>query len=174
MRKKVLVVLAMVFALTAAVATPASADWALRGDEEIKLYLVECPNEDAPGPLVTWIGAVDFGKKTLGKAYFPTADLLEFAEGFVYFEEVWTLFWLPRGKLTEEKLIKAACNPRRVVLEGWDEGIGTPWGTAFAVGEVTWGRKHMRKFVGGDTMWTGAYANEAGDEFASTFYIHKP
>jgi hypothetical protein len=174
MKRKMLVVLAVVAVLTATAATPATAGGALHGDIDLTLYLTPCDDTDPESPLLSWAGTFDIGRKTFGAAYFPASDLVELGEGWVYFEEVWTIFWLPRGELTDKKLVAAACNPRRVVLEGVDAGFGTPWGTAFGAGEVTYGRGHFNKLVGGETFWMGEYTSELGDTFSSTLWIFRP
>ena len=139
---------------------------------ELTLYVTPCDVDDMESPFLTWAGTVDFGRKTFGVAYFPTADLVEIGdEGWAYFEEAWTIFWLPRGELTDAKLIAAACNPRRVVVRGNDAGVGTPWGTAMAAGHVEYGRGHFHKYVGGESFFAGAYTSEFGDEFAGTIWM---
>lgn len=178
MKRKMLVVLAVVAVLTAAAATPATAGGALHGDIDLTLYVTPCDEADPESPFLTWAGTIDFGRKTFGKAYFPTAENVDFGNGWSYFEEIWTIFWLPKGELTDDKLIAAACNPRRVVLEGVDAGFGTPFGTGFAAGEVTYGRGHFNKFVGGEIFWMGEFTSEftgePGNTFSSTFWMFRP
>lgn len=170
--KRILIVLAVVALLTTAAAAPVAATGGARqGEGDVTLYLTPCSESDPESPLLTWAGTTDFGWITLGTAYFPTADLKDLGDGWVYFEEEWTLFWLPRGDLTDEKLIAAACNPRREIVRGYDAGISTPWGTALGAGHVTWARGWWHKYVGGEVFWSGAYTSEAGDRFASTFWL---
>jgi len=172
MKRKLLVVLAVVAMLTAAVAAPATARGAIHGDIDLTLYLTPCDDTDPDSPLLTWAGTYDLGKMTLGIAYFPTADLEVIGDtGWVYFEERLTLFKLPKGDLSDEKMIAAACNPRRVVVEGMDAGVGTPWGTAFGAGHVTDARWRLDRYVGGETFWWGAYTNDELTQFAGQLWI---
>lgn len=170
--KRLLIVLAVVALLTTAAAAPVAATGGTRhGDVDITLYLTPCSESDPESPFLTWAGTVDFGKRTLGIAYFPIGDLEDLGDGWVYFEEEWTLFWLPWGELTDEKLIAAACNPRRELLRGEDSGIGTPMGTALGAGHATWARGWWHKYVGGESFWSGAYTSEAGDRFTSLLWL---
>ena len=176
MKRKVLILLAVVVVLATTVAAPAAATkGAIHGEIDVTLYLTPCDVDDPESPFLTWAGTVDFGRKTFGAAYFPAGDLVEPGDGWSYFEEIWTIFWLPRGELTEHKLIKAACNPRRVVMQGTDAGFNTPWGTAFGAGEVEYARGHFHRFVGGETFWAGEYVGEItllpGQEFTSTMWL---
>ena len=114
MKRKLLGVLAAMTML-ATVAAPASAagpTGGLAGDMDLRLYLYTCPNEDAPGRLLSWAGTVDFGRRTVGIAFFPTAELQMVGDtGWVYFEENWTLFRLPNRELTPKAIRNASCNP---------------------------------------------------------------
>lgn len=174
MTRKLAVLLAVFALTTAAFAMPAaSAGGHLQGDVDITLYLYECPNDNAPGDgLVTWAGTLDLGKRTLGIAYFPTSDLVEVGDtGWVYFEEVWTLFKLPRYTWHPDALLFAACSPWRIVMEGVDAGVGTPDGLAFGAGEVTYGKRYFEKYEGGNAFWHGSYTNLEGTEFASELWV---
>ena len=172
MRRKLAVLLAVFALATAAFAMPAaSAGGHLHGEMDISLALYECPNPNAPGDgFLTWVGTLDLGKKKLGIAYFPTADLVEIGDtGWAYFEEVVTLFRLPRYEWHPDALLWAACNPWRVVIEGVDAGVGTPDGLGFATGEVTSGKKHFDKYVGGNIFWHGA--STSPETFAGEVWI---
>lgn len=169
--KKLLIVLALIALLTAGLAAPAAAGGARHGDFELELYLTPCSPSDPESPVVTWAGTIDFGWRTLGIAFFPTAPLEELDNGWVYFEDELTLFRLPKGKVTDKKLIAAACNPRRELLRSAEAGIGTPMGTGFAAGVTTSARGWWQRYVGGETFWSGYYTSEAGDAFAGSLWL---
>ena len=173
MRRKLAILLAVLAMTTAAFALPASAGGHLYGEVDIDLVLYECPNPNAPGDgFLTWVGTYDVGKKKFGIAYFPTSDLVEIGDtGWAYFEEAWTLFKLPRFMWHEDALKWAACTPWRIVLEGIDAGVGTPDGLAFGAGEITYGKKYLEKYEGGNAFWYGGYTNAEGTAFESELWI---
>jgi hypothetical protein len=174
--KRKLAILVAVFAMTTATfALPASAGSHIHGEVDITLVEYECPNPNAPGDgFMTWVGTYKVGDRTFGIAYFPAGPLEIIGEtGFVYFEESWTLFKLPRFMWHEDALLWAACTPWRILVEGIDAGVGTPDGLAFGAGEVTYGKKHFEKFVGGNAFWYGGYTNDTFTEFESDLWIFR-
>ena len=87
MRNRLLLVLALVAALSLVAAAPVSADGEkpINGKMDLTLFEQPCPND---GPLVTWIGTVVIEGTTYGWADFPTAPLVfEKNFKFMYFEE---------------------------------------------------------------------------------------
>jgi hypothetical protein len=174
MKRKLAVLLAVFALTTAAFAMPtASAGGHLYGDQELTLVQYQCPNDSAPGDgFMTWLGTYKVGNRTFGMAAFPVGPLEVIGEtGFVYFEEIWTLFKLPRYMWHEDAMLWAGCAPWRILMEGVDSGVGTPDGLAFGAGEVNYGKRHLEKYEGGNTFWYGAYTNDELTEFASEFWI---
>lgn len=170
--KRLLVVLAVVALLATAVAEPVAATGRARhGDFDLELYLTPCSETDPESPFLVWAGTIEFGHRNLGIAYFAAAEYVELDGGWGYFEEDVTLFRLPPGELTEQKLIAAACKPHREVLRAADAGLNTPWGTAFAAGHTTWARGYGHRYVGGEFFWNGYYTSEAGDTFSGTLWL---
>ena len=176
MKRRLLVVMAVVAVVASLAAVPATAKGQLRGlngDVDITLVLHTCPNEDAPGERITWVGTVDFGMRTVGIAYFPNVPNEVIGDkGWVFFDELWTLFRLPKRTLTDSVLSSAACNPKRVILEGIDRGFGTPWGVFFAAGPLIAGAGQFEKFVGGMAFWVGEVTSEGPLGPGSTFESH--
>lgn len=171
-------VLLAVFALaTAAFAVPAaSAGNALHGEVEIELILEKCPNPNAPGSgTVSWLGTVDFGKKKVGIAFWTTNPPVPVGDtGFVYWEDTWTLFRMPKKMWHEKAMFWAACMPWRVLMDADEAGIVAPDGTGYAAGDITYGKKHFKKFEGGKFFWYGVYTNDAGTEFAAELWVMQP
>ena len=175
MIKKLLVVLAVLAMLTTAVATPAYAGGKTKADVDLTLALYECPNADAPGPMITWAGIAKFKRNTLGIAFFPTAELEPVGDtGYLYFEENFTLFYLPKKKLTEKTLLAAACNPKRVILNAIDRGFGTPDDYWFGAGVITDARAHLRKWAGGTQFWGGTFTNDEQTTFGLELVLLRP
>lgn len=174
MRRKLTILLAVFAMTTAAFAMPAaSAGGHLEGEMEITLILEDCPNPNAPGSgTVSWLGTLELGKRTLGIAFFtPGPPEVIGDTGFVYFEDTWTLFKLPRFTWHEDALFWAACTPWRILMEAEEAGIGTPDGAAYGAGEVVYGKKYFEKYVGGNAFWYGTYTNVEGTEFAADLWV---
>ncbi|MDJ0960830.1 MAG: hypothetical protein QNJ88_09230 [Acidimicrobiia bacterium] len=174
MRRKLAVVLAVFALAIATFALPASAGGGQAGEFELDLALYECPNHNAPEELLVWVGTAKFGKKTVGMAYFEKGFEYVGDTGFIYFEELWTFFKLPRFMWHEDVMKWAACDPHRVLMEGLDAGAATPNGMAFAAGPITYGKHHLDKYVGGEIFWYGSYLNEEGTEFAGDLWLMRP
>jgi hypothetical protein len=136
MRRKLLVLLALVAVLAVMVAAPVSAkEKPISGKMEISLNLFKCPGE---GPFLSWTGTVVIDGKTYGWADEPL--LVEDPpvlpnEKFVYFEEHWTIFTLEDGEDPNEDP-SLACDVNDVVLEGFNTGWGPPGFTGKADGYV--------------------------------------
>ena len=174
MKRKLAVLLAVFALATAAFAMPAaSAGGHLQGELEITLILEECPNPNAPGSgVVSWLGTVDLGKHKVGMAFWTTDPPMEVGDtGFVYWEDTWTLFRLPRYEWHPDAMFWAACTPWRVLMDADEAGIVAPSGVGYAAGEITYGKKHFEKYVGGDFFWYGVYTNAEGTEFAGDVWI---
>jgi hypothetical protein len=174
MKRKLAVLLAVFALATAAFAMPAaSAGGHLQGEMDITLVQYQCPNDSAPGDgFITWLGTYEVGKKTFGIAFFPQGELEVIGEtGFVYFDDMWTLFRMPRFMWHEDALVWAACAPWRIVMEADEAGIGTPDGYAYGAGHVTYGKKHLDMYVGGNAFWYGTYTNAEGTEFAADLWV---
>jgi hypothetical protein len=175
MKKRLLLVLALIAALSLVAAAPVSADGEkpINGKIDLTLYAVPCPVDPAPTfPFVTWVGTVVIDGTTYGWADFPTDDLF-FEKKFVYFWEYWTIFTLEPG---EDPTVALACDPARVVLDGFNDGRGTPGGAARADGAVA-SAADPGPFAdvaeGSRMIWRGKVTNfkEAGDEFKATLHI---
>ena len=172
MKKRLLLVLALVAALSLVAATPVSADGEkpINGKIDLTLFAVPCPADPAPTfPFVTWVGTVVIDGTTYGWADFPTAPLV-FEKKFMYFFEYWTIFTLDGAAPT----VASACDPALVVLDGYNDGRGTPGGAARADGTVTSGFDEFADVAPGSRMiWRGKVTNFKGDanEFKATLHI---
>jgi hypothetical protein len=172
MKKRLLLVLALITALSLVAAAPVSADGEkpINGKMDLTLELEPCLNSNPTGPFVTWVGTVVIDGTTYGWADFPTADLA-FEKKFVYFEEYWTVFTLEPG---EDPTVELACDPTLVVLGGFNDGRGTPGGAARADGTVTSAAGLFADVAEGSRMiWRGKVTNFRGDadEFKATLHI---
>ncbi len=171
MKKRLLLVLTLVAALSLVAAAPVSADGEkpINGKIDLTLFLEPCT---ASGPLVTWIGTVVIDGTTYGWADFPTAEPV-FEKKFMYFEEYWTIFTLQPG---EAPTVASACNPALIVLDGYNDGRGTPGGAARADGTVSSAAHHgpfADVAAGSRMIWRGKVTNfkEGADEFKATLHI---
>lgn len=181
MKKRLLVVLALVatLSLVAAAQVSAGEDKPISGRIDLDLVLELCPVADAPDPafpFMTWVGTVVIDGVTYGWADFPTAD--GFVEGnHYYFAEYWTIFTLDEG---QPPTVDQGCDGDRVVLAGTNTGSGTLGGTYGADGEVTVidGDGPFADVADGSRMiWRGKATNfkeGGGDEFKATFHIFPP
>jgi len=174
MKKRLLLVLALVAALSLVAAAPVSADGEkpINGKIDLTLELEPCLNVNPTGPFVTWVGTVVIDGTTYGWADFPTADPV-FEKKFMYFEEYWTIFTLADG---QAPTVAMACNPDLVVLDGFNDGRGTPGGAARADGTV-FSAAPLGPFAdvdpGSRMIWRGKVTNFSGDadEFKATLHI---
>jgi hypothetical protein len=188
MKRKLLVLFAIVVVLSVTIAGPALACEPLRGEMELDLNPGFAPGPKAECPeRLTWSGTIDFGNDLVyGIAYFPTADPVIIAdtandgEWFI-FQEDWTIFTLP-GDDENISLLEAACDSDRVVLEGQDVGMATPlpppFDLAFALGSLSAVYPDVdpcgpfdESFEGGTLFWSGRFANELETEFAGAVRI---
>jgi hypothetical protein len=170
MKGRLSTVLAIVVALTLVSVAPVSADGEkpINGKIDLTLFLEPCT---ASGPLVTWIGTVVIDGTTYGWADFPTAEPI-FERKFMYFEEHWTIFELDGNDAT----VALACNPALVVLDGFNDGRGTPGGTYRADGTVA-NAAPDGPFAdvaeGSRMIWRGEVTNlkAGGDKFKASLHI---
>ena len=182
MRKRLLLVLALVAALSliAAVQVSAGEDKPISGRIDLDLVLELCPVADAPNPdypFMTWVGTVVIDGVTYGWADFPTNGE-GFVGNFYYFEEYWTIFTLENG---DPPTVDQGCDGDRVVLAGTSTGSGTRGGTYRADGEVTVIDESGPFFAtvadGSRMIWRGKATNfkeDGGNEFKATFHIFPP
>jgi hypothetical protein len=188
MRRRLLVLFAVVAILSVMIASPALAWEPLRGETELSFNpgFAPAPKAECPETL-TWSGTIDFGHDRIyGIAYFPIgapvtiADTTHDGEWFIFHED-WTIFTLPYED-ENVTLIEAACDTDRVVLKGQDVGLGTPlpppFDLAFAFGFVQAADPDVDPcgpfdewFEGGTLFWSGRYSNEQRTEFTSTLRI---
>ena len=129
MRRRLVILVVVLLLSSLVVAAPANAgfDDVIRGDIDLSFVGQVCPD----GRFNTWTGTVVIDGTTYGWADFPTADLVEKGR-WIYFEEYWTIFAVSPG----DSLNDLACDASKVVLDGTNVGLGTPWNTGFAWGTV--------------------------------------
>jgi hypothetical protein len=169
MKRKILVLFALVAVVAVMTAAPVSADAQkpINGTMELTLFGEPCPVPHEP-PFLTWAGTVVIDGTTYGWADFPTGPLVE--EGkFIYFQEYWTIFALGEGEAVTPEV---ACDAGRVVLEGVNDGWGPPGMTGKADGTVT-GADPDGPFAevdpGSRMMWRGKITSPG--EFKATLHI---
>jgi hypothetical protein len=183
MKKRILLVLALVatLSLVAAAQVSAGEDKPISGKIDIDLVLELCPAADAPNPaypFMTWVGTVVIDGVTYGWADFPTNGE-GFVGNFYYFEEYWTIFTLDDG---EAPTVDQGCDGDRVVLAGTNTGSGTRGGPYRADGEVTDdpiapSGRFADVALGSRMIWRGKATNfkeGGGDEFKATFHLFPP
>jgi hypothetical protein len=154
MRKRFILLLAMLLVLSLAVAVPANAEEPLRGDMELYFNL-GFGNPDAPCPDITWAGTVELDGVTYGMAFYPT-DAKDVGKTH-HFVEDWEIYDAPYEFMGG---VLAECVPGDIVLSGTDVGVSSPnskyrmngtVGEAFAPFAEWAGRSvHMS----GDITWT--------------------
>jgi hypothetical protein len=175
-RLPILLALALVFALLVAPATSVSADTEqpINGRIDLTLYAVPCPADPVPtGPFVTWVGTVVIDGTTYGWADFPTGPPV-FEKKFMYFEEYWTIFTLQPN---QAPTVALACDPDLVVLDGFNDGWGTPAAGTYradgTVGPVAHPGPFADVAAGSRMIWRGKVTNlkAGGDEFKATLHI---
>ena len=164
-----MVLLSIVAVLAVMVAAPVSADAKkqINGKMELALLAVHCAVAHNP-PFLTWAGTVVIDGATYGWADFPTGPLVE-EGGFIYFEEYWTIF-----TLGEDEAVTAAvaCDADRVVMDGFNEGWGTPGNTGRADGTVASADQDgpFAEVASGSRMiWRGKVTSPG--EFKATLHI---
>jgi hypothetical protein len=120
MRKRFILLLAMLMVLSVAVALPATAKEPLSGDMELYFNL-GFGNPDAPCPDITWAGTVELDGVTYGMAFYPTGA--KDVGKTHHFVEDWEIYDAPYefmgGVLTE-------CSPGDIVLSGTVAGVTSP------------------------------------------------
>lgn len=174
MKKRLVIVLALIAALSLVAAAPVSAGGEKPINGKIELNFVLEPCDDVPDGtvgIVSWVGTVVIDGTTYGWADFPTYPPV--VDGnFVYVGEYWTIFTL-NGDLPTAEL---ACDPDLVVLAGFNEFRGTPGGAGRADGTVT-DADADGPFADvapeSRMMWRGRVTNpkEGGDEYKATLHI---
>lgn len=172
MKKRLLLVLALVAALSLVAAAPVSADGdkPINGKMDLTLELQPCDFNDPFGPFVTWVGTVVIDGTTYGWADFPTDEPV-FDKKFMYFDEYWRIFTLADGQAPSVDL---ACTDSLMVLDGFNDGRGTPGGAARADGTVESAYGPFADVDPGSRMiWRGKVTNFDGDadEFKATLHI---
>jgi hypothetical protein len=174
MRRKLLVLLAVVAVLAAMVAAPVSAkEKPISGKMELDFQPQPAFCFDREGEIipVTWTGTVVIDGTTYGWADFPTGPFV--IEGnFGYFEEYWTIFTL--GPDDDPNDLGVACDWERVLIDGSNEGWGPAMGnTGKADGTVDNVYADDVPFadvaIGSRMMWRGKVT--APGEFKATFHI---
>ena len=156
-------------ALTVPAAATAGTQRPLNGRLDLDFVGVPCAVAHDP-QFLTWIGTAEIGGETYGWADFPTAPLIE-ENGFVYFEEYWTIFSLDDG---EAVTAENACDADRVLIAGDNDGWGPPGMTAKADGYVTEVDPDgpFAGFETGDRMfWRGRVTDDAQTQFVATLHI---
>jgi hypothetical protein len=140
MKKRLLLVLALVAALSLVAAAPVSADGEKPINGKIDLTFVGGSCADPVGPdldltFVSWIGTVVIDGTTYGWADFPLTGNAPPAPvgNLVYVEEYWTIFTVEDDEIPNVDL---ACNADLVVLDGFNEAWATRGGAARADGTV--------------------------------------
>lgn len=125
MKRRLLVVLAVVAVLSALMAAPANATAPHRGHRPFGGEQMMLLNEDADGNLglygceeISWFGTIVLHGKTYGMALYPI-DFYEGEDGLAYYEEGWKIF-TKRFKLRDGELKR--CHPGRVLAAGTDKG----------------------------------------------------
>lgn len=119
MKRKLLILLAIVVALSVVVAAPVSAKNPLRGEQVLAL------NQDAEGnrglygcPDISWFGAIVIDDTTYGMALYDIGSV--FPGKTQHWEEDWRIF-------TEEFMVASGllvdCEPGDVVLSGYEKGV---------------------------------------------------
>ncbi|MEA2000758.1 MAG: hypothetical protein U9N84_02560, partial [Actinomycetota bacterium] len=134
---------------------------------ELTLLAVPCAEPHNP-PFLTWAGTVVIDGATYGWADFPTGPLVEDG-GFIYFEEYWTIFALGDGEVVTAAI---ACDTDRVLIDGFNDGWGTPGNTGRADGAVAWTDPDGRfaEVAPGSTMfWRGKVTSPV--QFKATLHI---
>ena len=119
MKRKLLVLMAIVVALSVVVAAPVSAKNPLRGEQVLAL------NQDAEGnfglygcPEISWFGTVVLDDTTYGMALYPIGSV--FPGKTQHWEESWTIF---SEEFTVEGGELVSCEPGDVVLSGYEKGV---------------------------------------------------
>jgi hypothetical protein len=119
MKTKLLMLLAIVVALSVVVAAPVSAKNPLRGEQVMALNQDDQGNFGLYGcPGISWFGAIVLDDTTYGMALYPISDV--FPGGTQHWEENWTIF-------SEEFMVEGdelvSCEPGDVVLSGYEKGV---------------------------------------------------
>lgn len=132
MKKRLLLVLALVVVLSLIAAAPVTAKGP-KGDrpppsgEQVMVLNVEDPN-DPNSPLgyygcddMSWFGTIEIDGKTFGMALYPNPDYDNTAVlPLVEYGESWKIF---TGKFKAKDGKLKRCAPGRVVMEGYGEGV---------------------------------------------------
>jgi hypothetical protein len=153
MRKRFILLLAMLMVLSVAVALPATAKEPLRGDMELYFNL-GFGNPDAPCPDLSWAGTVELDGIIYGIAFFPTGA--KDVGAVHHFEEIWEIYDAP-FEFTGGVL--AECVPGDIVLAGTDSGVTGPNSTYRMNGTVAEAFAPFSEWVGrnvhmsGDITW---------------------
>ena len=184
MKRRTITILALVAALTVAVAAPVSAgaDKPISGKMELTLTLTGCPPASPNGPVdpsgglpITWIGTVEIDGVTYGWADFSIDFYIE--GNFGYFEEFWTIFDLgDDGAVTVEKV----CNDDLVLIQGFNDGWGSTQGNVGKADGFVTDASEDGPFAGvapgSRMMWRGKVTtpppNGPGSLFKATFHIY--
>ncbi len=172
MKQRMLVLFALVAVLAVLVAAPVNAgeENPINGRMQLTFFGVPC-YEEPDSPFLTWAGTAIIDDTTYGWADFPTAPFA--MEGkFGYFEEHWTIFTLGEGEAVTPAI---ACDAERVIIEGLNDGRGSPGATGKADGWVTWsdaGGPFAGVAPDSRMMWRGKVLDEAFTEFKATLHIY--
>jgi hypothetical protein len=149
MRKRFILLLAMLLVLSVAAALPATAKEPLQGDMELYFNL-GFGNTDAPCPDITWAGTVEIDGIIYGMAFYPTDD--GFTGKAHHFDEIWEVYDAPfeftGGVLTE-------CVPGDIVLAGTDSGVTSPNSTYRMNGTVGEAFAPFAEWVGRNSHMSG-------------------
>jgi hypothetical protein len=108
MKKRLLLVLALVVALSLLAAAPVSADKPLRGDIDHEYVGCETPD----GRWMTFVGPIDFDGDIYEMAFFNTG-VPKIAGNSYHFTEDWEIYATP----------VVDCTPGDVVAWGYDSGV---------------------------------------------------
>ena len=137
MKKRLLLVLALVAALSLVAAAPVNADGEKPIEGKMDLTFVGgfCAEPVGPDPTLTfvsWIGTVVIDGTTYGWADFPAGAPVPDGN-FLNFTEYWTIFTVEDDEIPNVAL---ACDPDLVVLDGNNDGRATRGWAARADGTV--------------------------------------
>jgi|GEM_PF-2738706 len=127
MKKRLLLVLALVVVLSLIAAAPVTAQDPNHDRQPPSGDQVMILNAEGDGPLgyygceeISWFGTVEIDGKTFGMALYPDFDYVGPGGPLYEYGEYWKIF---TGKFKAKDGVLKRCAPGRVVMEGYDEGV---------------------------------------------------
>jgi hypothetical protein len=160
---RVWAVLAVLALLGVMVAAPASAAAKpISGRLDIDFVGPPASGCTLGGGMRTWVGTVDIGGQTYGWADFSTGLTVE--GKFISFTEYWTIFDIQTTPVDD------SCDESLILLDGTNDGWGSPGGTAKAEGTVLTGLGSFDDVELGSRMfWRGRVTAMTEDGMATDF-----